>query len=261
MTTQTSTARTCSVCGQKKPLFAFLELSTKGHTYGDICATCRSTGLGRKKSPELESVERSGGQTGVAIDSKKRLKEAAIKEDQFKKTLESDYEEKIKKENTQEDQLEKTQDREAGEKRHREEYLEQKQTISPKDQVAQTGETQVTQRFYHKAQISTAASNKAAGEKIEQRVDNISAADVAKAASATGRSVRSLFGQQMGTLMKSYLDKNNLGSALEKFQQKTEAKPGLLSKSLVNEQLNKQAQQQEKDNLATEFVKKNFMKK
>jgi hypothetical protein len=62
--------KTCQSCGLQKPLTAFLQLSQEGTEYGNICADCR------KKAAEKElkkERDKSGGQSGLKIDSKARL--------------------------------------------------------------------------------------------------------------------------------------------------------------------------------------------
>src|SRR5579872_1801734 len=103
MIKELQTSRTCVVCGQKKPLVAFLELAgEKGHTFGDICSTCRGSGKGRKKTIE-DPGDKTDGTTRLQIDNKAKIQLEHEKNQQLKETTDREYDEKIKKETLEEE--------------------------------------------------------------------------------------------------------------------------------------------------------------
>ena len=74
-----SLTKTCSSCGQQKPLSAFLQLAgAKGSMYGNICASCRKTVAtqGHKETDEgttRKADHRIGSEEKVHGDIKKKL--------------------------------------------------------------------------------------------------------------------------------------------------------------------------------------------
>lgn len=86
--------KTCSSCGQLKPLSAFLQLAgTVGTTYGNICSTCR-----KEKAKTKEPDEFTTSTTGNKIDAKMRLKDVVDKREQHKQVEEEYFEEREKEE-------------------------------------------------------------------------------------------------------------------------------------------------------------------
>src|SRR3990167_4758510 len=71
----TSLMKTCSNCGQQKPLSAFLEMSSEqGSSYGNICSSCRKTTLEelqRRKKSDAEGSTTTD--IGHKIDSKTKV--------------------------------------------------------------------------------------------------------------------------------------------------------------------------------------------
>jgi len=117
--------RTCSSCGQIKPLSAFLQLSgSAGATYGTICSTCRSTQAAAKQTPPKESEEQTTSTTGAKIDAKVRLQTEIDKIKNFQRTTDLNLQEKKKKEDILEIKEEKIEKTEKSEKEHREGYIE-----------------------------------------------------------------------------------------------------------------------------------------
>src|SRR5579885_705059 len=95
--TNTSLTKTCSSCGQQKPMSAFLQLAgPQGTTYGSVCASCRKSNAEKPSLPkELEGTITSG--TWTKIDSKTKVK-AEIDKRELRKQVEEDYfEERDKK--------------------------------------------------------------------------------------------------------------------------------------------------------------------
>lgn len=117
MSEKQSILKTCSVCGQQKPLAAFLQMSgTLGGIYGNICATCRSI---EPAHPEAKGEESSRSGSGFKIDAKSKLQ---IKKDQEKKWLEIEERYHEERDEEKEDQLvhlEKTQVKAKTEQDHR----------------------------------------------------------------------------------------------------------------------------------------------
>jgi hypothetical protein len=65
-------SKTCSSCGQQKPLTAFLQLSEANSThYGNICASCRKTAL--ENAEVIEAEDSSKSKTRLAIDAKTKV--------------------------------------------------------------------------------------------------------------------------------------------------------------------------------------------
>lgn len=134
--------RTCTVCGLKKPLASFLQLSvSQGTHYGTICADCRSKQARAGVKPLAEEEwskagtgSRIGAKEKVFIDEKKKLdiqaKDEAEKKESNKLTLEKT--EKLTKEDV----------KQKYEKDHRNFFLDVKipPGISEKPQAAKPAE-------------------------------------------------------------------------------------------------------------------------
>lgn len=107
----------CSSCGEKKPLSAFLQLTTtEGTTYGNICTDCRKSGLDKSKKEQEESTR---GDTGFKIDTKARVAGEIDKKKAKQQTEELYHEEREKKEETSTQKKEQTKHIAAREKEHR----------------------------------------------------------------------------------------------------------------------------------------------
>jgi hypothetical protein len=267
MTKQPQTLRTCSACGQKKPLVAFLELAgTKGHTYGDICAACRSAGLGRKKPSENEPADRSGGTSRLQIDNKAKVQIEADKKEQTKQVTERDYEEKLKKENSETEKTNETHTREEIEKRYREEYLEQKKQSAakvsknekPNPGAPQEVQRTQTQSFYQeKARVTKEFQTQTEEQQLGKKTTGLSAEYVNRYVSSTGRSAESLFGQFLGQFLRNHIQAKNP-------QQKTGTNnPGSEAKkpqtaSPTSKEKPQEASKTNEENVAVEFVKNNL---
>jgi hypothetical protein len=84
----------CSNCGQKKPLSAFLQVAGS-HNYGNICSACRKTTL---EDQGKEQEEGSKSTTGLKIDAKTKVKNAADNRKAFIQAEEEYSEERDKME-------------------------------------------------------------------------------------------------------------------------------------------------------------------
>lgn len=72
MKSTSNLVKTCSICGQQKPLSAFSQLpGLSGGVYGSICATCRKAYQEKVKSAEHESSTRSG--SALTLDIKAEI--------------------------------------------------------------------------------------------------------------------------------------------------------------------------------------------
>lgn len=263
MIKQLQTTRTCTVCGQKKPLVAFLELAgEKGHTYGDICATCRSAGRGRKKAGE-EAAGQSGGTTRLQIDSKTKVQQDLDKKEQAKESVEQDYEEKLKKENAEAEETSESEQREEAEKKYREEYLERRKqgpATTDKTNVPATKENQATQAqgFYQeKARVTKEFHQQASDQQLGKKTSGLTPEYINKYVSATGRSAESLFGQFLGQFMRNHLQTQAKTAPAGAAQQKTKAAAPVTGKGKTQET----GKPEQQENNATEFVRNNFKKR
>src|SRR5215208_1216873 len=81
---QPNLTKICGICGQQKPLSAFLELTGKeGAHYGIICSTCRKTQMEQTKLKK-EPDESTTSSTGHRIDLKAKV-QAEIDKRQLRK--------------------------------------------------------------------------------------------------------------------------------------------------------------------------------
>lgn len=132
----TPITKTCSVCGQQKPLAAFLQLGggQQGDMYGNICSSCRKTALEEAKRPK-EAEEGTRSTTGLTIDSKTKVKIETDKKQLRKETEElheEERDEKVEKEVQLTDKKEKIA---KGEKNHRESYIERRSFLDSTDKA------------------------------------------------------------------------------------------------------------------------------
>jgi hypothetical protein len=127
--TKTQINKTCISCGLEKPLNAFLQIAgPRGTSYGNICATCRGSGLGKSiVIPEAENEDHnSSTSTGLKIDSKTKIHLDAERKQLSEKRKELEIQE-IKKEESETNALTlDTDKKQASEKKHRQEYIEPK---------------------------------------------------------------------------------------------------------------------------------------
>ncbi|MBV9575646.1 MAG: hypothetical protein JO149_03385 [Gammaproteobacteria bacterium] len=86
MVKPTTPTKTCSNCGQQKPLTAFLQLTAaEGRGYGNICATCRKTTEGSTATEQDDKSDSS--KTGHRIDAKAKVQGAKDKREFLKEKL------------------------------------------------------------------------------------------------------------------------------------------------------------------------------
>ena len=121
--TQQQLTRKCAVCGQIKPLTAFL---LQGNSYGNVCADCRAK--------EAEADERGSTSKGLRIDEKaKNLAELEQKK-RLQERKDLRIEELEKREQLADEKKEKKSLTDISEKKHREQYLDIKKALqAPQD--------------------------------------------------------------------------------------------------------------------------------
>jgi hypothetical protein len=100
--------KTCVACGLQKPMTAFLQITgPEGSSYGNVCSTCRGSGLGKKITIAPVEDEHSSSSTGLKIDAKakqhldrmKKLKadEKEVKEQKEEQKHEKELHEKLER--------------------------------------------------------------------------------------------------------------------------------------------------------------------
>lgn len=112
--------KTCTSCGQQKPLSAFLQFAgTLGATYGSICASCRKT-ESQVKPKDIEESTRSS--TGAIIDSKLKVKDAQDKRTRWQQIEDEFFENREEKAKTRQQQIQKISHTAKEEKKHRDAF-------------------------------------------------------------------------------------------------------------------------------------------
>lgn len=124
MSEKKSILKTCSSCGQQKPLASFLQLSgPERGTYGHVCASCR----GSQAQQKIEIEEGSRTSTGFKIDAKAKVQADTDKKTQFDTVEEEYYEERDKEFRDQTRQVQRKDFKAKEEKSHRESFLNKSQ--------------------------------------------------------------------------------------------------------------------------------------
>lgn len=267
-------SRTCSACGQRKPLIAFLELA--GNHYGDICASCRGKGLGAKKE-HLEVTDSSGGTTRVQLDNQAKIQREQDRQEQHKLKSELDSDEKSKKDTLSLDKTTDSEEREKAEKIQREELLSSKGNVSNKAQTLPNDQKQFsTQSFYlNKARSdrslfqSTAETNQSAestrsfnqDENKKTATGDVSVVATDEQNKSVGRSDESVFGRFREYLGTSGVMNRTLKQYGKKEKASTVKKPP--TSFLTTTQKTKPVEKIEKteNNLASEFINNNIKRR
>lgn len=119
---QSPLIKTCSICGEIKPLAAFLQMSaTSGTEYGSVCVDCRKKGADKPRVPESDETTQSS--SGVVIDSKNKLQADIDKRELREQTEEDYYEERDLNESEQLIRSDKIDQKASQEKQHRQSFL------------------------------------------------------------------------------------------------------------------------------------------
>lgn len=133
-----SLTKTCSSCGQQKPLSAFLELTgSQGTTYGNICASCRKSHIEKLNQP-AEPEESTTSTTGLKIDAKVKVKGEIDKRELFKQTEEQYLEEREKQEDKQLKHEQKVEHVAEDEKKHRKDFIEKRSFLDSSNKPSVT---------------------------------------------------------------------------------------------------------------------------
>jgi hypothetical protein len=128
MTKTNPLLKTCQICGLKKPLTAFLQLSAKhGTVYGSTCSACRKT------KEETESTEETtSSQSDYRIGHKEKLVHDIDRLERYKQKEEDYHKERDEAEEEQLYHLDKTEIHQKKEKEHRSKLeSENKKPIKP----------------------------------------------------------------------------------------------------------------------------------
>jgi hypothetical protein len=274
------TTRTCTACGQVKPLVAFLELAgAHGHSYGNICSTCRGSNSAQKSTIEnSEPGDKSGGSTRFQLDNKARMQTEVEKEDLFKHQNDLVQDEKAKKDQLAENTSAQTEQKEKIDKKYREDYLQsQEQQATTKTKKQPTGSFLDRQKqgaqaytqeklWVEKGQIVVATENLQTSNKteVQKTAADVSTIDLGEPSKMIGRSAESIFGR-----FRDYLGKSAaINRTLAQYEKKTEqpaAKQAPLSskqtpsflKTTAKEIVDKSAEK----NIVTDYVNKNIKRK
>lgn len=174
-----SLTKTCSTCGQIKPMAAFLHMSeTTGTEYGSICSDCRKKGADKPRIPEGDESTRTS--SGVVIDSKSKTEADINKQEEYQQTEEEYYEEREQAEIETKHDQDITEQKATQEKRHRQTFLDRsilstKKTTSPNE--SRWRREQVVQQA--NAEDAAIKSESAIKEELQEKgVDQTSTEDL-----------------------------------------------------------------------------------
>jgi|SRR5579862_1954069 len=121
MVKNTSITRTCSSCGQQKPLAAFLQLAgAQGGMYGSICSTCRKAG-NISNTTDKDSDDTESSKIKHTLDYKMKLADEIDKKQRWKELEENYYKERELDEEKKNLKDEKKESSDKDERKHRKE--------------------------------------------------------------------------------------------------------------------------------------------
>jgi len=152
-----SLTKTCSICGELKPLSAFLQMSeTKGAEYGSVCSDCRKKGADKPRVPESDETTQSS--SGRVIDSKTKLQMDTDKRELVEQTELENYEERELTETEKKLENTKIENKMTQEKQARQTFLNRSVLSGKKptaagesrwrvDQATQQGNVEATQKL------------------------------------------------------------------------------------------------------------------
>lgn len=154
MSPQDQLVRTCSVCGQAKPLSAFLQISgSQGTVYGTICAPCKSITKEKKPATPEEGRDsttagnRIGAKQKADIEKKQKLTFQELERIHIDKRLERDKLSSKKEEKI--DQIKQY------EQKHRQTYLEQKKSFLDNKKAPDSKQAATKDQAIQKIQTTT----------------------------------------------------------------------------------------------------------
>lgn len=150
-----SLIKTCSSCGQQKPLSAFLQVAgAEANSYGNICSACRKTNSEKTPSAK-ETEEGTTSTTELELNSKTKLKSDIDKGKLRKQTEQAYFEERDKNDAKHIHHLQKADAITQDEKKQRERLLGKRSLFDKKPQVS------------NPSQISGAEENRANATKLD----------------------------------------------------------------------------------------------
>ena len=191
MEKSTSLTRVCIVCGEEKPLAAYLQISgAQGTLYGNVCAACRAASA--NKPAASGDDEDSGGGGGYRIDAKTKIQTEQEDKKRLKQQNELNKKEAKERAKIVTDKTERTEVKEKAEKDHREHYIEDKKkhdflsyqskktqqaTAAKKSHTQQTADTRFTSE-----QERQSAETKTQKEEVTHEEQKKSTIDLSAAA-------------------------------------------------------------------------------
>jgi hypothetical protein len=167
---QPALTKTCSICGQLKPLAAFLQMSaTSGTEYGSVCSDCRKKGADKPRVPESDESTKSS--SGAVIDSKSKMQADLDKQEKHAQTEEDYYEEREAAETESKQDQTKIERKTEAEKQHRQTFLD-RSMLSGKKQPP------TTESRWRTEQVTSNLEKVAKEEFLEKGVDQSSTEDL-----------------------------------------------------------------------------------
>jgi hypothetical protein len=178
-------SKSCLSCGLQKPLSAFLQITgPEGSSYGNICSTCRGSGLGKKITIVEVDDDHVSSSTGLKIDGKAKQQIDRVKKLKAEEKVAVEHKEELKDENEKQEKSERKEIKASEEKKHRENFIDVKkkesflnyQSKKPADSVTKTAQQKQLNQA-HSSDLDRLAQtdieNKQAGAKSEDLAKNV----------------------------------------------------------------------------------------
>jgi hypothetical protein len=113
-------SKSCLSCGLQKPLSAFLQITgPEGSSYGNICSTCRGSGMGKKITITEVEDDHVSSSTGLKIDGKAKQQIDRVKKRKAEEKVVLEHKEEIKDEHEKLEKTERKEIKEDAERKHR----------------------------------------------------------------------------------------------------------------------------------------------
>lgn len=123
--TKNQLSKTCINCNLQKPLTAYLQITgPQGSSYGNICSTCRGSGLAKKVTLPVNEDTGSSSSTGLKIDAKAKVHADLEKKAVLEKRHDEDKKEREKLDLKNEDLENRKILKQELEDKHRKEFIE-----------------------------------------------------------------------------------------------------------------------------------------
>jgi hypothetical protein len=174
-----SLTKTCSICGELKPLSAFLHMSaTSGTEYGAVCSDCRKKGADKPRIPESDETTQSS--SGTVIDSKNKLEADITKREEREHVAEEYYEEREETNVEQQEEQNNIEYKITQEKQHRQTFLDRGMASGKKQTTPGESRWRVEQTAQQAGTEETANNlEKATKEELREKgVDQTSTEDL-----------------------------------------------------------------------------------